>query len=90
VRANVALASLRRLSRLGVVDAGAETALARRYVDDLRVRTPGLEQAVAFLSGGNQQKVVLAKWLAAEVDVLIMDEPTRGIDVAAKVEIYER
>jgi ribose transport system ATP-binding protein len=89
VRANVALASLRRLSRLGVVDAGAETALARRYVDDLRVRTPGLEQAVAFLSGGNQQKVVLGKWLAAEVDVLIMDEPTRGIDVAAKVEIYE-
>jgi ribose transport system ATP-binding protein len=89
VRANVALASLRRLSTLGIVDAGAETALARRYVDDLRVRTPGLEQAVAFLSGGNQQKVVLGKWLAAEVDVLIMDEPTRGIDVAAKVEIYE-
>jgi ribose transport system ATP-binding protein len=89
VRANIALASVRRLSPLGIVDASAETTLARRYVDELRVRTPSLGQAVAFLSGGNQQKVVLGKWLAAEVDVLIMDEPTRGIDVAAKVEIYE-
>jgi ribose transport system ATP-binding protein len=71
------------------VDAAAETALAKRQVDDLRIRTPGLGQRVVNLSGGNQQKVVLGKWLAADVDVLLMDEPTRGIDVAAKVEIYE-
>jgi ribose transport system ATP-binding protein len=89
VRANVALPSTPRLTRLGVVDAAAETALAQRQVDDLRIRTPGLEQRVVNLSGGNQQKVVLGKWLAADVDVLLMDEPTRGIDVAAKVEIYE-
>jgi ribose transport system ATP-binding protein len=72
-----------------VVDEAAESALARRQVEDLRVRTPGLAQRVGYLSGGNQQKVVLGKWLGAEVDVLIMDEPTRGIDVAAKVEIYQ-
>jgi len=89
VRANVALPCTEHLSRLGVVDGTGETALAQRQVDDLRIRTPGLGQRVVNLSGGNQQKVVLGKWLAAEVDVLLMDEPTRGIDVAAKVEIYE-
>jgi ribose transport system ATP-binding protein len=89
VRANVALPSTPRLARFGVVDAAAETALAQRQVDELRIRTPGLGQRVVNLSGGNQQKVVLGKWLAADVDVLLMDEPTRGIDVAAKVEIYE-
>jgi ribose transport system ATP-binding protein len=86
---NLALPSTKRLSRLGVVDAGAERALAGRWVEELRIKTPGLEQKVALLSGGNQQKVVLGQWLAADVDVLIMDEPTRGIDVGAKVEIYQ-
>ncbi|HSB61522.1 MAG TPA: sugar ABC transporter ATP-binding protein [Vicinamibacteria bacterium] len=89
VRGNVALPSARRLSRLGVVDAAGERSLVRRWVDELRVKAAGLEQEVGRLSGGNQQKVVLAKWLAAGVDVLLMDEPTRGIDVGAKVEIYE-
>jgi ribose transport system ATP-binding protein len=89
VSRNLALPSTRRLSRLGVVDAGAEKALAGRWVEELRVKTPGLDQKVVLLSGGNQQKVVLGKWLAADVDVLIMDEPTRGIDVGAKVEIYQ-
>ena len=89
VSRNLALPSTTRLSRLGVVDAGAEKALAGRWVDELRVKTPGLEQRVVLLSGGNQQKVVLGKWLAADVDVLIMDEPTRGIDVGSKVEIYQ-
>ncbi len=88
VKNNIGLASVARLSPLGVVDGAAETALAQRWVDELRVKTPGLEQRVVLLSGGNQQKVVLGRWLAAEVDVLIMDEPTRGIDVGAKVEIY--
>jgi L-arabinose transport system ATP-binding protein len=58
------------------------------FVDKLRVRTPSLEQEVGKLSGGNQQKVVLARWLAARPKVLILDEPTRGIDVGAKAEIY--
>ena len=89
VRANVALPTLHRFARLGVVDERAESELAQRQTDDLRIRTTGIAQLVGQLSGGNQQKVVLGKWLAADVDVLLMDEPTRGIDVAAKVEIYE-
>jgi len=72
-----------------VVDAARERALAHKWVEELRIKTAGIEQEVSRLSGGNQQKVVLAKWLAADVDVLFMDEPTRGIDVGAKVEIYE-
>jgi len=89
VKANLGLPSTRRLSRAGVVDAAAEEALARRAVEELRIKTPGLEQRVELLSGGNQQKVVLGKWLAAAADILIVDEPTRGIDVGSKVEIYE-
>jgi len=89
VKENLALPSAPELSAFGWIDAAAETALAARGVEDLRIRTPSLEQNVVLLSGGNQQKVVLGKWLAADVDVLVMDEPTRGIDVAAKVEIYE-
>jgi ribose transport system ATP-binding protein len=58
-------------------------------IEDLNIRTPGLEQETRYLSGGNQQKVVIGKWLLADSKVMIMDEPTRGIDVGAKVEIYE-
>ena len=89
VRDNIALPSLKRLSRAGVIRAAEETRIALGLVRDLRIKTRGLEQPTVQLSGGNQQKVVLAKWLAAHADVLIMDEPTRGIDVGAKVEIYE-
>lgn len=89
VQANLSLPSTRRLSRFGVVDAQAEAELALREIQDLRIKTPSRAQPVALLSGGNQQKVVLGKWLGAQVDVLILDEPTRGIDVGAKVEIYE-
>jgi ribose transport system ATP-binding protein len=89
VQANLALPSTRGLSPLGVVDAKREASLAARQIEDLRIRTPGPRQRAGLLSGGNQQKVVLGKWLAAQVDVLLMDEPTRGIDVAAKVEIYQ-
>jgi ribose transport system ATP-binding protein len=86
---NVALPNTRRLSRWGIVRAAVEEAMAARWVKDMRVKTPSLAQPARLLSGGNQQKVVLGKWLAAEVDVLIVDEPTRGIDVPAKIEIYE-
>jgi ribose transport system ATP-binding protein len=89
VERNVALPSTRRLSAWGIVHATTEAALAGRWVRDMRIKTPSLGQPARLLSGGNQQKVVLGKWLAADVDVLIVDEPTRGIDVPAKVEIYD-
>jgi len=89
VRENIALTSAHRLSRFGLIDEKLESALSQKYVDELRIKTPFIEQRAGALSGGNQQKIVLGKWLATGVDVLIMDEPTRGIDVAAKVEIYE-
>jgi len=88
VQENVALAILRRLSRLHFIRATLERRVVREYVDRLRIRTPSVKQEVAKLSGGNQQKVVLARWLAARPKVLILDEPTRGIDVGAKAEIY--
>ena len=85
---NASLAILRRLSRFRFVQQRLERRIVGEYVDRLRVRTPSLEQEVGKLSGGNQQKVVLARWLAAKPKVLILDEPTRGIDVGAKAEIY--
>jgi ABC-type sugar transport system ATPase subunit len=86
---NITLPSLHRLTTLGVVRASEERALAQKYVDLLRIRAPGIETNVATLSGGNQQKVVIAKWLAAQCDFLIVDEPTRGVDVGAKAEIHD-
>jgi ABC-type sugar transport system ATPase subunit len=88
IRENLALSLLDRLSRFGIVRFGAERALARRMVNALRVRTPSIEQKVLNLSGGNQQKVVIAKWLALHPKILIMDEPTRGIDIGAKAEVH--
>jgi len=89
VKENILLASLDRLARFGVLDPATESAAAERYVKDLRIKTPGIGQQVVYLSGGNQQKVVLSKWLCSEAQIFIFDEPTRGIDVAAKVEIYK-
>lgn len=88
VRENLSLAVLKKLSRATFVDRRAERELAGRYIDKLRVRTPSMERAVENLSGGNQQKVVLARWLAKGSEILILDEPTRGVDVGAKSEIY--
>ncbi len=88
-RENTALAALPLLTRAGWVQRAAERALVSRYATRLRVRTPSLEAPIASLSGGNQQKLALAKWLARDCDVLIVDEPTRGIDVGAKAEIYQ-
>ena len=87
-RENLSLAVLQRLSRFGWIDAQAESALAARYGDLLRVKTPSMESPIAGLSGGNQQKIALAKWLARDGSVLIVDEPTRGVDVGAKAEIH--
>jgi len=88
VRANETLASLGRFAMAGIVNGARERSAAQEYVDTLGIRTPTIGQRVGALSGGNQQKVVLAKWLITESRLLIMDEPTRGIDVGAKVEIY--
>jgi ABC-type sugar transport system ATPase subunit len=88
-RENAALAALPMLTQLGWVNRSAERALVDRYVQRLRVKTPSTETIIASLSGGNQQKLALAKWLARDCDVLIVDEPTRGIDVGAKAEIYQ-
>jgi ABC-type sugar transport system ATPase subunit len=85
---NTSLPILRRLSRLSWIRRTHERSVAREYFDRLRVRTPSLDASVAGLSGGNQQKIVLAKWLAASSQILILDEPTRGVDVGAKAEIH--
>ena len=89
VRDNMALPSVGALSRFGVRDFARETALAADMVERLSVRCNEIDQIVSSLSGGNQQKVVIGKWLATEPRVLLLDEPTRGIDVGAKQEIYQ-
>jgi len=88
VRENVTAAGLDALSRWDFVRFAAERRLVGALIDQLRIRTPSQEQEVQYLSGGNQQKVVLARWLALRPRVLVLDEPTRGIDVGAKAEIY--
>jgi ribose transport system ATP-binding protein len=89
VKENLCLPSVDKFTAWGIVDAGRERRAAERYVRELRIRTPGLDQKVVYLSGGNQQKVVLSKWLCSEAEVFIFDEPTRGVDVGAKAEIYQ-
>jgi len=88
IKNNVSLASLDKISSWGIVDENKEVGFAEKYTKDLQIKTPSVEQKTMNLSGGNQQKVVLAKWLMTMPSVLILDEPTRGIDVGAKYEIY--
>jgi ribose transport system ATP-binding protein len=89
VRENISLANLDAITRLGFVNRREEKRVAVQFIEDLMIKTPSVEQQVQNLSGGNQQKVVLAKWLFTQSRVLIFDEPTRGIDVGSKVEIYQ-
>jgi ribose transport system ATP-binding protein len=89
VKWNISFPIVRRISNYGVVDTEKEDEIAQKYKERINIKTPSLLQQVINLSGGNQQKVVLAKALAAESDILIFDEPTRGIDVGAKQEIYQ-
>lgn len=88
-RENTSLASLSRLSRFGFVKRREETILAQKYAERLRIKAPSLESLVVALSGGNQQKIALSKWLARGCEILMIDEPTRGVDVGAKAEIYQ-
>ncbi|MCR4689794.1 MAG: ATP-binding cassette domain-containing protein [Lachnospiraceae bacterium] len=88
IRVNTSLANMDGVSNKGIIDADKEYQIAVEYKDKLHTKTPTVEQNVGNLSGGNQQKVLLAKWMFTDPDILILDEPTRGIDVGAKYEIY--
>lgn len=88
VKQNISLANLEELAHRGIVDANAEIKVANEYRASLNIKTPTVAQKVGNLSGGNQQKVCLGKWLFVKPNILILDEPTRGIDVGAKYEIY--
>lgn len=88
VKQNITLANLAEISERGIVNSNAEVKIANEYTTNLNIKTPSVEQMVLNLSGGNQQKVSVAKWLFVKPDILILDEPTRGIDVGAKYEIY--
>jgi putative multiple sugar transport system ATP-binding protein len=89
VKTNITIANLKRILTRGfLIDENAEIRDAREYRDSLDIRTPSINQLVLYLSGGNQQKVSLAKWLYVQPEIMILDEPTRGIDVGAKYEIF--
>ena len=89
VKENVTLANLHEISQNGVVDKNKEIIVAQEYKQSLDIKTPSIEQKVLYLSGGNQQKVSVAKWLFVNPNIMILDEPTRGIDVGAKYEMYK-
>ena len=89
VRENSSLPSLDRDQKMGLLDHAKEKVIADDAVEQMKIKTPSIEQAARFLSGGNQQKIVLGKWLAMKPKLLMLDEPTRGIDIGAKREIYK-
>jgi rhamnose transport system ATP-binding protein len=89
IAGNTTLANLSAVSRFGLLDAAAERSIAQRYVGDLRIKTPSVDAKVRSLSGGNQQKVALARWLSIDPAVLLLDEPTQGVDVGSKAEIHD-
>jgi ABC-type sugar transport system ATPase subunit len=89
IRDNVSMASYDKLSRWGVINRRTQASQVQHKVHELDIRPPLLDRLASQLSGGNQQKLVLAKWLMTQGKILILDEPTRGVDVATKVEIYQ-
>lgn len=89
IQDNISLTNLKRVSSSGIMKKEKEQALVKQYIEQLRIRTSSPKQSVNSLSGGNQQKVVLAKWLGTKPEILILDEPTRGVDIGAKKEIYQ-
>jgi len=88
VESNISMASLDKISKFGFINKSAEKALAEKQVESLKIKTPSIKTRVVSLSGGNQQKCIVGRWLETNPRILIMDEPTRGIDVGAKYEIY--
>jgi ribose transport system ATP-binding protein len=89
VKENTIMTILKKLSKYGILNIKSINNLVEKYITDLKIKTPSMNEKISNLSGGNQQKVVLAKWMAVNCKVLILDEPTRGIDVGAKAEIYK-
>lgn len=89
IKGNISMPIIEKISKVFVVNNKREREIANEYKESIRIKTPSLEQKVKNLSGGNQQKVIIAKWLATDPDLIIFDEPTRGIDVGAKSEIYK-
>lgn len=89
IQNNINMPIYKRISKLSVINAKKEKEIAQKYKKELGIKTPNLNQLVKNLSGGNQQKVILAKWMAADSELIILDEPTRGIDIGAKYEIYK-
>ena len=89
VEENTTLSSLEKFTKGLFIDGGKEKTVSEKYVQELKTKTPNVKQIIKKLSGGNQQKVVIAKWLVKDSEILIFDEPTRGIDVGAKYEIYQ-
>lgn len=89
VRENISLVISKRISTLSIINKGSDQQLAKKYIEEINIKTPSPEQPIRLLSGGNQQKAIIAKWLATEADIFLLDEPTRGIDIGAKSEIYE-
>ncbi len=89
VEYNINLPSLERITRLGVVDDKKACENTTKYIKDLKIKTPSMHQTAKNLSGGNQQKIIIGKWLCKQSKIIIFDEPTRGIDVGAKFEVYE-
>jgi ABC-type sugar transport system ATPase subunit len=85
---NISIAKLAQISHTGVLDLGKEQRLAQRHIEKLRITATAGDRSVQYLSGGNQQKIIIARWIFSEADVFILDEPTQGIDVGAKVEVY--
>jgi ribose transport system ATP-binding protein len=89
VRNNIVAVAIEKIKSFNILNFNLEREFCDKYIDELRINTPSIDQKVVFLSGGNQQKIVLSKWLMSDSEVLILDEPTRGIDVGAKREIFE-
>ncbi len=89
IRENLLLPALKRISKLGNINNSEVVDFAQKAVQDYDVKTPGINKQISLLSGGNQQKVVIAKWLSLNPDLLLLDEPTAGVDIGAKVEIVE-
>ena len=88
IQDNMMLTNLKSVAKAGIMQAKAQQDVCQKYIEQLKIRCAGPSQAVGSLSGGNQQKVVIAKWLNTNPDILILDEPTRGVDIGAKKEIY--
>jgi ABC-type sugar transport system ATPase subunit len=89
IKENITLAFLRKLSKLGLIQAKSEDVAGQLWAENLSIKTDNIENAVLSLSGGNQQKVLLSRWLLTGCRILILDDPTRGVDIGSKLEIYE-